>query len=128
MTSTPTIDDIGPTSSREVLFSKIRELWGAFSKQQDERLAVFAKKEAEIRRKYAGRQENLIAITATSTDAEWREVVDFLENWEEEMPVGLWRIYDGGRIALGIVPTADPAEPVTVEEKGKKKGGSGGKS
>lgn len=125
--TTPTIDDIDATTPRAVMFSKIRELWAAISQQQDERFARFAAKEEEVRRRYSGKQENLIAITATSTESEWGEVIDFLENWEEEMPVALWRTYDGARIALGRVPTADPPEPVAVEEKAKK-GGSGGKS
>lgn len=123
--TTPTIDDIGPTSTREVMFNKIRELWGAIASQQDERFAAFAKKEEEVRRRYAGKQENLIAITATSTEVEWSDAIDFLANWEEEMPVALWRIYDGGRIALGRVPTADP--PVAApEEKTKKEAKSSG--
>jgi hypothetical protein len=137
MSGSPSIDDISVTSTREAMFSKIRELWDALTTQQDERLAVFAKKEQEIRAKYAGRQQNLVAITATATEDEWKEAVDFLANWEEEMTgvLALWRIYDGARIALGLVPTADsptaPAEATVVEAAtggSPKKGGSRGKS
>lgn len=123
---TPTIDDIDATSPRSKLYEKVRELWGIVSQRQDERLAALQKKEEDVRRRYAGKQENLVAITATSTEKEWGEVVDFLEIWEEEMPTALWRVYDGARIALGRVPTADPPTPPAGEEQTKKKGGKGG--
>jgi hypothetical protein len=106
------LDDIDERTPRAKLYAKLRELAAIVSKKDDEKLKRFQKLEEDVRRRYAGKQLNLVQVIATSTDEEWGDAVDFMENFDDVLPVALFRVYDGARSALGRHP--DPANAPAV--------------
>jgi hypothetical protein len=117
------IEGVSATSPRDVLFGKIRELNSKLFAKQDARLAELQRIEEDVKRKFSNRNENLLQIISTSTEKEWHDGLDFLSNFEDYLPVALYRVYDGARTALGRLPAEESksgAAPAAEKDKGGK--------
>jgi transcriptional/translational regulatory protein YebC/TACO1 len=67
----------------------------------DERLAKMQEIEERIRAAFQPRDINLRSVTLMSTEEEFTELIDFLENFEDIMPVAMHRLLLGARAATG---------------------------
>lgn len=106
------LEGLNERAPRSEMLRIARLLAGKIHAQEDARLGRMQEIEERVKRDYAGRQETLVQIIATSSEAEWNDAIDFLDNWQELLPVALYRVYDGARMALGKVPEVEPpAEP-----------------
>jgi hypothetical protein len=56
-----------------------------------------AEVEKRVRAKRSGTDHDLRTVMITASPAEWREVEDFLDDFEDLLPVGLARIHEGSR-------------------------------
>lgn len=99
--STGLLDDVTADTPRNVLLAKLREAAAQLFERSDKKVAELQEIEERVRAKYANRNEALVQIIATSTEAEWSDAVDFLENFKDMLPVALYRVHDGAKTALG---------------------------
>lgn len=95
------LDGVTANSSRAVLYGKLREAARQLFERADKQVAELQEIEERVRAKYANRNEALVQIIATSTESEWGDAVDFLENFKDMLPVALYRVHDGAKTALG---------------------------
>jgi len=102
---TDLLEGITANSPRSELFARLRDAAGRLLKQQDKQVGELQKIEERVRRKYSNRNVALVQIIATSTEDEWDDALDFLDNFEDMLPVALYRVYDGARTALDRQPS-----------------------
>lgn len=110
------LEGVNERAPRSELLRIARLLAGKVHAQEDERLGRMQEIEERVRRDYAGRNENLVQVISTSSEAEWADAIDFLDNWKDLLPVAIYRVYDGARTALGRTDEPDEDEPDEVDE------------
>jgi len=72
----------------------------------DERLQKMQEIEENIRQHFTGATPDLRSITLMSTEDEFTEMIDFLDNFEDIMPVAMHRLLAGARAVTGQSPEA----------------------
>ena len=100
MTTDP-LEGVDENTPRAELLRRLREAAKERFQAQDDRVAKMQQIEEDVRRRWSGREANLVQIIATSTEEEWGDAIDFLANFDDIIPVALYRVYDGARSALG---------------------------
>lgn len=84
-------------STKAELLSKLREAARRLAGREDDRIARMQELEERVRAKFAGNTPDLRSVTIMGTPEEYTEMVDFLENFEDIMPVAMHRILAGAK-------------------------------
>lgn len=105
MTATTPLDDIDETTPRPVLIQRIRDYAAQLHGKQDARLARFQEIEERVRKDYAGRHQDVVALVVHGTPQEWQDAANFLGEFEDFLPIVLHRIATGAKQATDDVTT-----------------------
>lgn len=100
-TQSSILEGVDENTPRSELLKRLRAAADDLFKRDDARVSRMQEIEEDVRRRWSGREANLVQIIATSTEEEWGDAVDFLANFDDIIPVALFRVYDGARSALG---------------------------
>lgn len=100
-TQSSILEGVDENTPRSELLKRLRDAADDLFKRDDARVGRMQEIEEDVRRRWSGREANLVQIIATSTEEEWGDAVDFLANFDDIIPVALFRVYDGARSALG---------------------------
>jgi len=95
------LEGVDENTPRSVLIAKLRTAAEQLFRKQDERVGRLQEIEERIRREWAPTDVQVTQVIATSSNDEWRQAVDFLDNFEELLPIALVRVHDGARMGLG---------------------------
>lgn len=85
---------------------RLRKAAAALRRQDRTTKARLQEIEDRLRAKGAVQTEDLKQVIVSATEAEWNESIEFLEEFEELLPVGLKRLVVGGRVLLGQIEAA----------------------
>jgi transcription elongation factor GreA-like protein len=103
---TSLLDDVDERTPRAKLYAKLREAARLLLEREDKKVARLQEIEERVRAKYAGRQHDAIQLVVSSTHDEWADVVDFLENFDDLLPIALHRVHEGAKMAIDQVEEA----------------------
>lgn len=109
---TDILEGVNEKSRRADLFGRLREAskriakledaaTKAERKSNDERVAKMQEIEERIRSSFQRADVDLRSITLMSTEAEFAELIDFLENFEDIMPIAMHRLLAGAKAVTG---------------------------
>lgn len=95
------LEGVDTDTSREVLMERLRRAAAGLRGQDRGNKAKLQEIEDRLRAKGAVKHEQLQQVIVSATNAEWNESIEFLEEFEDLLPVGLQRLVVGGRVLLG---------------------------
>jgi hypothetical protein len=98
------LEGVTPKTTKEELMGRLKDAAAAIRKGDRQHKADLQAVEDRIRAKYAGtahEHEVLRQVIISATTEEWKESVEFLEEFTDLLPVPLQRLVMGGRVLLG---------------------------
>lgn len=97
---TDLLDGISEKTTKAVLLDRLRQAARKLAGFEDEKVGRLQEIEERVRAKYAGRDNNLKQIMVSSSVEEWKEAVDFLDNFDDLLPPALARMNEGAKVLL----------------------------
>lgn len=105
------LEGVTAETKKDELMERLRRAAAMLRREDNQNKKRVAEIEDRLRAKYDGQsREQLKSAIVSQTEAEWKELVEFLEEFEDLLPVGGLRIVQGGRILLKLIPTEPDAE------------------
>ena len=83
------------------LLSRLRDAARRLHGQEDDRVARMQEIEETVRAKFSGTQVTVKSVTLMSTEEEFSEMIDFLENFTDIMPIAMHRLLAGAKAVTG---------------------------
>lgn len=87
--------DVNEKTTKAVLIGKLREAVRRLHAREDERVGRMQQLEEEVRAKFTGVEPDIRSITVMCTAQEFTEAADFLDNFQDIMPMALHRMQAG---------------------------------
>ncbi len=101
-TATDPLEGISEKSTKAEMLTALNKLADKLRSHEKQRTGRLAEIEDRVRTKYRpGDVPELHNVILVATIEEWADAIDFLENFEDLLPVALSRVRQGGRILLG---------------------------
>lgn len=103
MTSKPydPMEGVTSKSTKEDLMERLRRAAAALRRADRSQKARLQEIEERLRAKGEVTQEHLKFVIVGATEPEWQDSIEFLEEFEEMLPIALQRQVLGGRVLLG---------------------------
>lgn len=106
------LEGVSAKTTKDDLMERLRRAAALLRREENQKKKRVAEIEDRLRAKYDGQtNEPLKSAIVSQTEAEWKELVEFLEEFEDLLPVGGLRIVQGGRVLLKLIPTEPDTEP-----------------
>jgi hypothetical protein len=95
-------------TTKEELVERLRKASAAIRRTDRAKKAKLQEVEDRLRAKGTVNKDELLQVVVSSTEAEWKQTVAFLEEFEHEglLPTPLQRLAIGGRVLLGQIDAA----------------------
>lgn len=103
------LDGITEKTTKADLMGRLRDAAKKLATFEDEKAGRLQRIEERVRAKYTGNERDIKQALVSATEQEWIELIDFLENFEDLLPLALVRLHDGAKILVGHKAT--PATP-----------------
>lgn len=97
------MEGVTTKTTKEELMERLRKAAAALRKTDRSQKAVLQEIEDRLRAKGAINTADLRQVIVSATDQEWNESIEFLEEFEDILPVPLKRLVIGGRVLLGQI-------------------------
>lgn len=107
------LDGVNTKTGKDELMERLRKASAWIRRHENGQKKQLAEVEERLRAKgqASGDPERLKQAIISSTEEEWTELIEFLEEFEDLAPILAQRIIIGGRMLLGQIPAVpDPVE------------------
>lgn len=94
---TAVLEGITPKTTKSELMQRLRDAAKTIAAQEDEKVARMQEIEEKVRASL--KPVELVTVMISSTQEEWSEAVDFLENFDGYLPSSLARVREGAKEA-----------------------------
>lgn len=94
------LDGVTAKTTKEDLMDRLRKAATALRRDDRTRKASLNEIEARLRAKGSYQGADLKQVICSGTEAEWKESIEFLEEFGDLLPAGLQRLVTGGRVLL----------------------------
>lgn len=95
------MEGVSTRSTKEDLMERLRKAGAALRRQDRSKKAALQEIEDRIRAKGVRTPESLKQVIVSATEDEWKESIEFLEEFDDLLPVPLQRLVVGGHVLLG---------------------------
>jgi hypothetical protein len=100
-TASDPLDGISEKSTKSQILEAANKLADKVRGYERQRTSKLGEIEKRVRSKYKpGDLPNLHNVIVTSTEEEWKDVIEFLDEFDDVLPVALARIHEGGKLLL----------------------------
>src|SRR5258707_1170151 len=90
------MDGVSTKTTKEDMMDRLRKAAAALRRNDRSQKAALQEVEDRIRAKGAPAQEELRQVIVSATADEWKESIEFLEEFDDLLPVPLQRLVVGG--------------------------------
>lgn len=94
------LEGVTAKTTKEDLMDRLRKAAAALRKDDRTNKASLAAIESRLRAKGTYAQNELKQVICSATEAEWKESVEFLEEFADLLPAALQRLVTGGRVLI----------------------------
>lgn len=94
------LEGVKSSTTKEELMNRLRRAATELRKGDRAQKAKLSEIEARLREKGLHRPEELRQVICSATDAEWKDAIEFLEEFDDLLPVALSRLLIGGRVLM----------------------------
>jgi hypothetical protein len=101
------LEGVTPRTTKEDLMDRLRRAGTELRKSDRRRKAALQEVEERIKAKATNQPETLRQVIVSATESEWKESIEFLEEFEDPkdgttlLPTPLQRLVVGGHVLLG---------------------------
>ena len=89
--------DVTAKTTKAQLLGKLREAVRRLHGREDERVGRMQELEEKVRARFTGVEPDIRSVTVMCTPEEFVEMSDFLDNFEDIMPMALHRLQAGAK-------------------------------
>lgn len=100
------MEGVSTKTTKEELMDRLRRAGVALRKNDRQRKAALQEVEDRIRAKGLPPAADLQQVIVTATEEEWKESIDFLEEFDDLLPIPLQRLVVGGHALQGQIDAA----------------------
>lgn len=94
------LEGVSAKTTKDDLMARLRKAATALRKEDRTRKSGLQEIEERLKAKGQVPRDNLRQVIASATISEWNETIQFLEELEAYLPVGLQRLLMGGKVLL----------------------------
>lgn len=95
------MEGVSSKTTKEELMERLRKAGAALRRVDRAHKARLQEVEDRVRAKGAREPEMLKQVIVSATEDEWKESIEFLEEFDDLLPVPLQRLVVGGHVLLG---------------------------
>lgn len=95
------MEGVTTKTTKEELMERLRNAAAALRRNDRKQKAALQEIEDRIRAKGVRTPEMLKQVIVSATEDEWKESIEFLEEFDDLLPVPLQRLVVGGHVLLG---------------------------
>lgn len=106
------LDGITDRSTKPELMERLRDGAALLRRSDRQRKARVQEIEDRIRAKGTVNTAVLQQVIVSASDEEWKEAIEFLEEFDDLLPISLQRLVLGGRTLLGQIAAEGAEVPV----------------
>lgn len=100
------MDGVTSKTTKEELMERLRKAGAAIRRGDRQRKAALQEVEDRIRAKGVQPQVELQQVIVTATEDEWKQAIEFLEEFDDLLPIPLQRLVVGGHALQGQIDAA----------------------